>query len=80
MPQGFTYGIAQTNYRGLGHLERAASGVLRASYYFESSRTSGARRTTGRTAEGRLAGNRQGRGYGDRLLANPQGERPARMA
>jgi hypothetical protein len=35
VPQGFTYGIAQTDYRGFGHLERGASGVQRASYYFQ---------------------------------------------
>ena len=35
VPQGFTYGVAQTDHRGFGHLERGASGVQRANYYFQ---------------------------------------------
>jgi hypothetical protein len=35
VPQGFTYGIAQTDYRGFGHLERGATGTERANYYFQ---------------------------------------------
>jgi hypothetical protein len=35
VPQGFTYGIAQADYRGFGHLERGASGMERANYYFQ---------------------------------------------
>ncbi|RZQ62197.1 DUF4360 domain-containing protein [Amycolatopsis suaedae] len=33
-PQGFTYGIAQADYRGFAHLERGATGLQRAGYYF----------------------------------------------
>ena len=35
VPQGFTYGIAQADYRGFAHLERGASGTERANYYFQ---------------------------------------------
>jgi hypothetical protein len=35
VPQGFTYGIAQADYRGFGHLERGATGMERANYYFQ---------------------------------------------
>ena len=35
VPQGFTYGIAQADYRGFGHLERGATGTERANYYFQ---------------------------------------------
>ncbi|GAA0232704.1 DUF4360 domain-containing protein [Saccharothrix mutabilis subsp. mutabilis] len=35
VPQGFTYGIAQADYRGFAHLERGATGVERANYYFQ---------------------------------------------
>ncbi|WP_250006915.1 DUF4360 domain-containing protein [Actinoplanes sp. M2I2] len=41
VPQGFTYAIASTDYRGFAHLERGASGTETASYYFQ-----GERRTT----------------------------------
>jgi len=34
-PQGFTYGIAQADYRGFTHLEKGASGLERANYYFQ---------------------------------------------
>lgn len=33
-PQGFTYAIAQADYRGFAHLEDGATGLQRASYYF----------------------------------------------
>jgi hypothetical protein len=35
IPQGFTYGIAQADYRGFAHLERGATGLERANYYFQ---------------------------------------------
>jgi len=37
VPQGFTYAIAQTDYRGFAHLEKGATGTERASYYFQGS-------------------------------------------
>ncbi|CCH33324.1 DUF4360 domain-containing protein [Actinosynnema sp. NPDC047251] len=35
VPQGFTYGIAKSDYRGFGKLERGASGTEKANYYFQ---------------------------------------------
>ncbi|GAA3856800.1 DUF4360 domain-containing protein [Saccharothrix violaceirubra] len=35
VPQGFTYGIAQADYRGFAHLEKGATGIERANYYFQ---------------------------------------------
>ncbi|ADD40552.1 DUF4360 domain-containing protein [Stackebrandtia nassauensis] len=35
VPQGFTYGIASADYRGFAHLESKASGLQKASYYFQ---------------------------------------------
>jgi hypothetical protein len=35
VPQGFTYAIAQADYRGFGHLENGATGLERANYYFQ---------------------------------------------
>ncbi|WP_394830030.1 DUF4360 domain-containing protein [Pendulispora rubella] len=35
VPQGFTYAIAQADYRGYAHLEAGASAVQRANYYFQ---------------------------------------------
>jgi len=35
VPQGFTYGIAQADYRGFAHLEAGATGMERANYYFQ---------------------------------------------
>jgi hypothetical protein len=35
VPQGFTYGIAEADYRGFAHLEAGASGMERANYYFQ---------------------------------------------
>jgi hypothetical protein len=35
VPQGFTYAIAQADYRGFAHLEPGASGQERANYYFQ---------------------------------------------
>lgn len=37
VPQGFTYAIASADYRGFAHLEKGASAVQRASYYFQGS-------------------------------------------
>ncbi|MEV4439454.1 DUF4360 domain-containing protein [Streptomyces sp. NPDC049577] len=37
VPQGFTYAIARADYRGFAHLERGATGLERASYYFQGS-------------------------------------------
>jgi hypothetical protein len=34
IPHGFTYGIAQADYRGFAHLARGASGLQKANYYF----------------------------------------------
>jgi hypothetical protein len=34
VPQGFTFAIAQIDYRGFAHLERGATGTQRGSYYF----------------------------------------------
>lgn len=36
-PQGFTFGIAQADHRGFGHLARGATALQRASYYFQGS-------------------------------------------
>ncbi|MDF3289616.1 DUF4360 domain-containing protein [Streptomyces silvisoli] len=35
VPQGFTYAVAEADYRGYGHLENGASGLERANYYFQ---------------------------------------------
>lgn len=35
VPQGFTYGIAQADYRGFAHLVKGASALERANYYFQ---------------------------------------------
>jgi Domain of unknown function (DUF4360) len=35
VPQGFTYAIAQAEYHGFAHLPQGASGLERASYYFQ---------------------------------------------
>lgn len=35
VPQGFTYGIAQADYRGFAHLQGGATGLERAHYYFQ---------------------------------------------
>ncbi|MCQ4041328.1 DUF4360 domain-containing protein [Streptantibioticus rubrisoli] len=35
VPQGFTYAVAEADYRGFGHLENGASGLERANYYFQ---------------------------------------------
>lgn len=37
IPSGFTYAIARADYRGFGHLERGATGMQQASYYFSGS-------------------------------------------
>ena len=37
VPQGFTYAIAQADYRGFAHLERGATALERANYYFQGS-------------------------------------------
>ncbi|MET8759145.1 DUF4360 domain-containing protein [Lentzea sp. NPDC004782] len=35
VPGGFTYGIAQADYRGFAQLEKGARGTVKASYYFQ---------------------------------------------
>ncbi|MFI9237302.1 DUF4360 domain-containing protein [Streptomyces sp. NPDC053079] len=35
VPQGYTYAIARADYRGFAHLQRGATGLERASYYFQ---------------------------------------------
>ncbi|GAA0472897.1 DUF4360 domain-containing protein [Streptomyces sp. NPDC046215] len=35
VPQGYTYAIARADYRGFAHLERGATGLQRAGYYFQ---------------------------------------------
>ncbi|MGK5734092.1 DUF4360 domain-containing protein [Streptomyces sp. URMC 124] len=35
VPQGFTYAVAQADYRGFAHLEKGAAGLERANYYFQ---------------------------------------------
>ncbi|MBT2387643.1 DUF4360 domain-containing protein [Streptomyces sp. ISL-11] len=35
VPQGYTYAIAKADYRGFAHLERGATGLERAGYYFQ---------------------------------------------
>ncbi|MBH1938222.1 DUF4360 domain-containing protein [Streptomyces sp. AV19] len=35
VPQGFTYAVARADYRGFAHLEKGASGLERANYYFQ---------------------------------------------
>lgn len=35
IPGGFTFAIAEADYRGFAHLESGASGSVRASYYFQ---------------------------------------------
>jgi hypothetical protein len=37
VPDGFTFAIAQVNYHGYAHLQRGATGLQRASYYFQGS-------------------------------------------
>ena len=34
-PQGFTFGIAQADYRGFAHLQSGATGTEKGSYYFQ---------------------------------------------
>ncbi len=34
-PGGFTYGIAQADYRGFADLQKGAKGTVKASYYFQ---------------------------------------------
>ncbi|MDN0194436.1 DUF4360 domain-containing protein [Streptomyces sp. S.PNR 29] len=43
VPQGFTYAIASADYRGYASLQNGASGVQRASYYFQGSPSTAAR-------------------------------------
>ena len=35
VPQGYTYAVAQVDYRGFGSLQRGATGTQKASYYFQ---------------------------------------------
>ena len=46
VPQGFTYAIASVDYRGFASLQRGASGVEKASYYFQGSPDTAARTHT----------------------------------
>ncbi len=41
-PQGFTYGIAQADYRGFAHLASGAKGIEKANYYFSGHASTGA--------------------------------------
>ncbi|MCP9962526.1 DUF4360 domain-containing protein [Streptomyces somaliensis] len=43
VPHGFTYAVANADYRGYAHLERGASATQKASYYFQGSRDTAAR-------------------------------------
>ncbi|KAA2261709.1 DUF4360 domain-containing protein [Solihabitans fulvus] len=38
VPQGFTYAIAEADYRGFAHLETGATALERANYYFQGMR------------------------------------------
>ncbi|GIF19972.1 hypothetical protein BJ973_002123 [Actinoplanes tereljensis] len=40
VPQGYTYAISGTDYRGFAHIERGASGSETANYYFQGERQS----------------------------------------
>ncbi|RKS78683.1 uncharacterized protein DUF4360 [Actinomadura pelletieri DSM 43383] len=42
VPQGFTYAIAQTDYRGYANLVKGAKATQKASYYFQGSSQTGA--------------------------------------
>ncbi|SDY80448.1 protein of unknown function [Amycolatopsis xylanica] len=46
IPQGFTYGIASADYRGYANLKRNATGVQKASYYFQGHSATGSRTHT----------------------------------
>ncbi|MGP3984232.1 DUF4360 domain-containing protein [Streptomyces sp. KR80] len=37
VPQGFTYAIAKVDYRGFAYLEKGATGMEKANYYFQGS-------------------------------------------
>ncbi|MCH0542962.1 DUF4360 domain-containing protein [Streptomyces sp. MUM 203J] len=37
VPHGFTYAVASADYRGFAHLEKGASAIQKASYYFQGS-------------------------------------------
>ncbi|KUH36097.1 MULTISPECIES: DUF4360 domain-containing protein [Streptomyces] len=43
VPHGFTYAVASADYRGYAHLERGASAIQKASYYFQGSPDTAAR-------------------------------------
>lgn len=36
VPNGFTYAVAQADYRGFAHLEKGATALQRANYYFQA--------------------------------------------
>lgn len=42
-PQGFTYGIAQADYRGFAHLESGATSMEKGTYYFQGMSQSASR-------------------------------------
>ncbi|GAA2703449.1 DUF4360 domain-containing protein [Actinoplanes palleronii] len=46
VPQGYTYAIANTDYRGFAHLERGASATQTAFYYFQGERQTTKSRNT----------------------------------
>jgi hypothetical protein len=41
VPQGFTYAVAEADYRGYAHLENGANGLERANYYFQGMQQTG---------------------------------------
>ncbi|GAA1899497.1 DUF4360 domain-containing protein [Streptantibioticus ferralitis] len=41
VPQGFTYAVAEADYRGYAHLANGASGLERANYYFQGMQQTG---------------------------------------
>lgn len=45
-PQGFTFGIAQADYRGFAHLQAGATGTERGNYYFQGMSQSASRTHT----------------------------------
>ena len=62
VPQGFTYAIAEADYRGFASLQAGASGVQRASYYFQgSSQTAAKTHTFTGALQRQLAGDRHHR-------------------
>ncbi|WP_229694351.1 DUF4360 domain-containing protein [Lentzea pudingi] len=73
VPQGFTYAIAQADYRGFAHLEPGATAMERASYYFQGMSQTPA---TTRALRGPLSDNWQSTDHVDvtQLVYAPCGE------